>query len=207
MKRVSTIIGSGIFLIIANTYDLDFFVEGTSRENLTVLEDKTSIHKEDGKEVYTWELNKTTGLWKQKPVEKSNVKDLKTDSRSLRDAKLIQPAELVELLKSKKEAQPLILQVGVLALYNQGHIPGSEYAGPASDPTGLQKLRQRVKELAKDKFIVFYCGCCPWKDCPNIKPAQQELKALGFNNTKLLYLPSNFKIDWVAKGYPVEAEK
>jgi hypothetical protein len=190
-----------------HTYDIDFFVEGTSKENLTVLEDKIAIHKEDGKERYTWELNKTSGLWEQKPIDKSNVKDLKTGSQSLDDAQLIQPDDFVELLKSNKEDQPLILQVGVLALYNQGHIPGSEYVGPASDSNGLQKLRERAKNLPKDKFIVFYCGCCPWNDCPNSKPAFQELKALGFSNAKLLYVPSSFKRDWVAKGYPVDAEK
>ena len=123
------------------------------------------------------------------------------------DTLLIQPADLVELLKSEKNKWPLILQIGVQALFNKGHIPGAEYVGSASDPNGLQNLLNRLRELPKDKFIVFYCGCCPLKDCPNIKPAIQELKTQGFSNAKEVYLPKNFEIDWVAKGYPVESEK
>ncbi|HSD62295.1 MAG TPA: rhodanese-like domain-containing protein [Ignavibacteriaceae bacterium] len=119
------------------------------------------------------------------------------------DTTFIQPEELAELLRSEKNTQLLILQVGVQSLYDRGHIPGSEYTGSASDSIGMKKLRKRVKELPRDKFIVIYCGCCPLKDCPNIKPAYRELKSLGFNNTKMLYLPDNFNIDWIAKNYPV----
>jgi hypothetical protein len=49
-------------------YDLDFFVQGTSKDNLRVVPGKTSVHKEDGKERYTWMLNNKTGIWEQKPV-------------------------------------------------------------------------------------------------------------------------------------------
>lgn len=49
-------------------YDLDFFVQGASKENLKVLPAKTSVHKEDGKERYTWALNEKTGNWEQKPI-------------------------------------------------------------------------------------------------------------------------------------------
>jgi hypothetical protein len=49
-------------------YDLDFFVQGTSKENLRVLPDKTSVHKENGKERYTWAFNADKGIWEQKPV-------------------------------------------------------------------------------------------------------------------------------------------
>jgi hypothetical protein len=33
-----------------HTYDVDFFVQGKSKDDLAVLEKKSSIHKEDGKE-------------------------------------------------------------------------------------------------------------------------------------------------------------
>lgn len=49
-------------------YDLDFFVQGTSKDKLKVVEDKTSVHKEDGKERYTWLLDKKKNVWEQKPV-------------------------------------------------------------------------------------------------------------------------------------------
>ena len=87
-------------------------------------------------------------------------------------------------------------------LYTQAHIPGSEYIGPASSESGLQQLRKRVMPQPRDKFIVIYCGCCPWSHCPNIKPADDALRAMGFTNVKVLYIADNFGANWVDKGYP-----
>jgi thiosulfate/3-mercaptopyruvate sulfurtransferase len=87
-------------------------------------------------------------------------------------------------------------------LYTQAHIPDSEYIGPASGESGLQQLRKRVEPLPQNKFIVIYCGCCPWNHCPNIKPADDVLRALGFTNVKVLYISDNFGANWVDKGYP-----
>ncbi len=117
--------------------------------------------------------------------------------------RLIEPAELAKLVASPKSSKPLILQVGFHVLFQQAHIPGSEYIGPASKPDGLRRLRARVKVLPRKAFIVIYCGCCPWSQCPNIKPAYAALKAMGFSNVKELRLPHNFGADWVDKGYPV----
>ena len=75
--------------------------------------------------------------------------------------------------------------------------------GAGSSEAGQQKLRERVKSLPKNSAIVIYCGCCPWGHCPNIRPAFQELKALGFTNVKALYIADNFGTDWVDIGYPV----
>lgn len=116
---------------------------------------------------------------------------------------LIEPAELVKILQSSKSAKPLMIQVGSHVLYQQAHIPGSEYIGPASSETGLQQLRKRVESLPRNEFIVIYCGCCPWTHCPNVKPANDALQALGFTNVKVLYIPNNFGTDWVDKSYPV----
>lgn len=115
---------------------------------------------------------------------------------------LISPEELVQILKSKKE-KPLLFQVGSHVLYSQAHIPGSEYIGPGSSETGLQQLRKRVGSLPRNKFIVIYCGCCPWSYCPNMKPAEDTLQTMGFRNVKVLYIAGNFGVDWVDKGYPV----
>ena len=68
---------------------------------------------------------------------------------------------------------------------------------------GLQQLRKRVEALPRNKFIIIYCGCCPWSHCPNVKPADDALRALGFTNVKVLYIANNFGVDWVEKGYPV----
>jgi len=52
-------------------YDMDFFLQGTRKENLHVLPEKTSVHKEDGKERYTWAFDDDKNVWVQKPVETS----------------------------------------------------------------------------------------------------------------------------------------
>lgn len=116
---------------------------------------------------------------------------------------LISPDALAKLLQSSKGEKPLIIQVGFHVLYQQAHIPGSEYVGPAADRSGLQSLRTRVGSLPRNKFIVIYCGCCPWSHCPNMKPADDALRAMGFSNVKVLYIANNFGTDWVDKGYPV----
>ena len=116
---------------------------------------------------------------------------------------LINPDELVKILQSSKADKPLLIHVGSHVLYAQAHIPGSEYIGPASDANALQRLRARVESLPRNKFIVIYCGCCPWIHCPNMKPADDALHAMGFTNVKSLYIADNFGTDWVDKGYPV----
>jgi thiosulfate/3-mercaptopyruvate sulfurtransferase len=117
--------------------------------------------------------------------------------------KLIQPEELARILQAPKGDKPLIFHVGYRVLYQQAHIPHSEYIGPASDPQGIERLRQRVQGLPRTQYIVLYCGCCPWNKCPNVDPAYKELRAMGFRNVKLLYIADNFGKDWVDKGYPV----
>ena len=117
--------------------------------------------------------------------------------------RLINPDELVKVLDSSKGEKPLMIQVGSHVLYAQAHIPGSEYVGPASAEDGLERLRKRVEPLPRNRFVVIYCGCCPWGHCPNVKPADDALHALGFTNVKVLYIANNFGADWVDKGYPV----
>jgi hypothetical protein len=118
-------------------------------------------------------------------------------------SRLINPNELVKILQSAKGEKPLMIQVGSHVLYTQAHIPGSEYIGPASSEGGLQLLRKRVESLPRNQFIVLYCGCCPWSHCPNIKPADDALHAMGFSKVKVLFIADNFGADWVEKGYPV----
>ncbi len=118
-------------------------------------------------------------------------------------ARLINPDELVKVLQSSKGQKPVMIQVGSHVLFTQAHIPASEYIGPASNENGLQKLRKRVESLPRNTFIVLYCGCCPWSHCPNVKPADDALHAMGFTNVKVLYIANNFGADWVDKGYPV----
>lgn len=115
----------------------------------------------------------------------------------------MQAPDLVQILQSKSSS-PVILQVGSRVFFAQAHIPGSQYVGPGSQSAGLQALDTVASSLAKDRFIVLYCGCCPWNRCPNVGPAYKHLHDLGFTNVKVLYLANNFGDDWVKKGYPTE---
>jgi rhodanese-related sulfurtransferase len=123
---------------------------------------------------------------------------------SIPEAQLLKPEALVQLLQTTNKDKPLILQVGSHMLFAQAHIPGSEYAGPGSQPAGIEQLQNRVNSLPRKKLIVLYCGCCPWNRCPNLGPAFAKLRDMGFTNVKVLYLANNFGADWAGKGYPVE---
>ena len=124
-----------------------------------------------------------------------------SQATSIPTSRVINPEDLVKILQSGKE-KPLVLQVGSHTLFQQAHIPGSEYVGAASTDAGLQQLRKRVDALPRNKSIVLYCGCCPWSHCPNIKPADDAMHAMGFTNVKVLYIADNFGTNWVDKGYP-----
>jgi thiosulfate/3-mercaptopyruvate sulfurtransferase len=115
---------------------------------------------------------------------------------------LINPEEMAKVIRSAKGEKPLILNVGPYLLYMQAHIPGAEYIGPSSDSQRMEALLKRVKSLPRDKFIVLYCGCCPWSHCPNVRAAYYELHKAGFTKAKVLYIANNLGVDWVYKGYP-----
>lgn len=118
---------------------------------------------------------------------------------------LLQPAELAALLRTS--SKPLILQVGSHQLFNEAHIPNSQYAGPGSSEAGLASLESRLKPLPRTQPIVLYCGCCPWTKCPNIRAAYANAVKLGFTQVKALYIPQDYGTDWVDKGYPSTSVK
>ena len=115
------------------------------------------------------------------------------------EADIISPSQLNKELSSNNK--PVLLHVGFSILYNQNHIPGSKYMGPASQPNGIANLKSEVQSLNKDQQIVLYCGCCPWTDCPNVRPAFKTVHDMGYTNVKVLYIPHSFVQDWVDKGY------
>lgn len=116
--------------------------------------------------------------------------------------KLVQPAQWAAKLREGTAAQSLVLHVGFKTMFDQAHIPGSEYAGPGNTGAGLQVLRDRVASLPKDSSIVIYCGCCPWTRCPNMGGAYAALVEMGFTNVQAIIIEDNFGTDWVDKGYP-----
>jgi thiosulfate/3-mercaptopyruvate sulfurtransferase len=113
-----------------------------------------------------------------------------------------EPKDLAAQLQ--KGGTPLLIHVGFGVMYRGKHIPQSIYAGPARSPEGLAALKKAVADVPKNREIVIYCGCCPYTMCPNVRPALEALRQMGFTNVKALLLPTNFATDWVDKGYPVE---
>jgi hypothetical protein len=112
----------------------------------------------------------------------------------------IQPEELASKLSSK----PAIFYVGPNVMYRSKHIPGAIYAGPGNKAEGIALLKAAVGKLPRDREILIYCGCCPWDKCPNMQPAFEALKAMGFTKAKGVYMAENFKTNWLDKGYPFE---
>ncbi|HET8825016.1 MAG TPA: rhodanese-like domain-containing protein [Terriglobales bacterium] len=146
-----------------------------------------------------------TNVYAQDSMRAPKAEDMNPASASeVPAAHLIQPEELAAGLRSLKSPKPLVFQVGFRVLYAQAHIPGSEYVAAASSAEGVRQLRERVEKLPRDKTIVLYCGCCPWSHCPNVQPAYELLRGMGFTNVKVLFIAHDFGTDWVSKGYPVE---
>ncbi len=116
---------------------------------------------------------------------------------------VVQPKELAGRLAAQR-GSIVIFQVGPNLLYRLNHIPGAIYAGPANRPEGLELLKAEAAKLPRDREIVLYCGCCPWNHCPTIRPAMELMRQMGFPHARALYLPDNFKTDWIDQGYPVE---
>jgi thiosulfate/3-mercaptopyruvate sulfurtransferase len=115
---------------------------------------------------------------------------------------VIQPADLAGELG--RGVKPEIVCVGPDSLYRTAHISGAAYHGPASKPEGLEDLKKWAKDIPRGQRIVLYCGCCPMDRCPNIRPAFQALKEMGFTHLQVLAIPQDFARDWVSKGFPVE---
>ena len=117
---------------------------------------------------------------------------------------LIEPKVLAQRLSGNNDVKPALFHVGFPFLYRSKHIPGSLYAGPGNYPDGLEALKKAVSSFPKTQEIVIYCGCCPWANCPNMKPAFALLKQLGFTQAKALMIETNMSKDWIQMGYPIE---
>jgi hypothetical protein len=113
-------------------------------------------------------------------------------------AELIEPVDLASILNDSKRKQPLIYNIGIV-----DDIKGAKNVGKASDKANLQQLQKSLAGVSRNTLVVVYCGCCPFERCPNIRPAFQQLKDMGFTNARLLNLSTNIKTDWISKGYPL----
>jgi thiosulfate/3-mercaptopyruvate sulfurtransferase len=113
-------------------------------------------------------------------------------------AQLMEPADLVTKLKDIAANPPLIVCVGP-----SGVIKGSVETGPAREGRNLDSLRRLLDREDRQREVIIYCGCCPFKNCPNVRPAFSLLLTMGFKHPRLLDLSHNIKVDWIDKGYPV----
>jgi 3-mercaptopyruvate sulfurtransferase SseA len=116
---------------------------------------------------------------------------------------LIRPEDLARLLADSTARRPALLQVGFKVLYRSGHIPRSRYIGPASKPEGLAALKKALRGIPRQQRVVLYCGCCPWTDCPNARPAYRVAREMGFKNVRILYVAKNLQHDWIDKGLAI----
>lgn len=118
-------------------------------------------------------------------------------------ANTVRPAALVHELASGTD-KPVVVCTAPAFLYRNGHVPGASLHGPASAKEGLSDLTKWAQGLSRSTNLVVYCGCCPLDHCPNLQPAFEALRDMGFTHLRVLILPNNFGTDWVDKGYPVE---
>lgn len=114
------------------------------------------------------------------------------------EKQLLNPSDLAKVLNDANSKKPILLNIGF-----GGGIKGTKEIGAAKEKEGIENLKKELSKLPKDADLVIYCGCCPFKDCPNIRPAFNLLNEMKFTNHKLLNLPHNLKVDWIDKGYPM----
>ena len=114
-----------------------------------------------------------------------------------RPDQLMPPADLAGIINNSAANKPLIICVGP-----SGTIKGSVETGPSNKAENLAKLKELLQKENRKEAIVIYCGCCPFKNCPNVRPAFTLLNEMGFTNHKLLDIPHNIKVDWMDHHYP-----
>ncbi|MDO9186227.1 MAG: rhodanese-like domain-containing protein [Bacteroidia bacterium] len=116
-----------------------------------------------------------------------------------RKDQLMEPATLAKIINDASSKKSIIYSVGP-----GGNITGNIEMGAAQEKENLDKLKSALSKLNKDTEIVIFCGCCPFEDCPNIRPSFALLNEMKFSNAKLLNLSHNLKVDWIDKGYPMK---
>jgi thiosulfate/3-mercaptopyruvate sulfurtransferase len=123
-----------------------------------------------------------------------------------KEIQLIQPAALAKIINDPSAKKPFIISVSPEGIYNLNPgkgIKGAVEFGAAEETANLSRLKANLSKMPGAQDIVVYCGCCPFRDCPNIRPAFKVLNEMKFKNHKLLDLKHNIKEDWMDKGYPM----
>lgn len=116
----------------------------------------------------------------------------------------IAPAALAARMNEVAAGKIAVLYVGPDALFERGRIPGARKIAEAGSAAGRRAVADAIAAIPKETEVVVYCGCCPVKNCPNVRPASAAIRASGRANAHVLDLPTRFATDWADKGYPVE---
>lgn len=111
---------------------------------------------------------------------------------------LFEPNTLSEMIL-KKTKLPHIISIGPGAV-----IGNSISVGETRFSENFNKLNEILKSIDKKDEIILYCGCCPFENCQNIRPAFKLLNKLGYENHYLLNIKNNIKTDWIDLGYPTK---
>jgi len=128
----------------------------------------------------------------------------KRDAAETSIGPLLAPATLAARIDDVKAGKIVVLYVGPDKLFGRGHIPGARNVGTIESEDGRRAVSDALSKIPPEVEVVLYCGCCPVKNCPNVRPASAMLRALGRANARVLDLPTRFADDWADKGYPVE---
>ena len=127
----------------------------------------------------------------------SHTNKTKAAGEPWKPEQLMEPSVLASKLAAA-EKHPIIFDIGP-----SGVIKEAIEIGPGQEKANIDRLKKELVKLDKSSEVVVYCGCCPFKNCPNIRPAFEALNEAGFKNSYLLNLPENLRVDWIAKGYPM----
>jgi hypothetical protein len=126
----------------------------------------------------------------------------KKQTEPWRPDQLMEPKELADIIKDSSSVKPLIINIGPAGL-----IKDAVDMGATHEQQNLDKLKAMLSPEKRERQMVIYCGCCPFQNCPNIRPAFKLLSDMKFTNQKLLNLPHNLKADWINYGYPMTARQ
>ena len=117
---------------------------------------------------------------------------------------LLAPAALAARLDDVRAGKIAVFYVGPEMLFSKGRVPGAKQLPALDSDEGPRALREALARVPPETEIVVYCGCCPVRNCPNVRPASAAIRALKRANAHVLDLPTRFSTDWSDKGFAVE---
>lgn len=117
---------------------------------------------------------------------------------------LLPPSVLAGRIDEVRSGKIAVFYIGPDALFARGHVPGARRLAPLDSEAGQKQLAGALANVSAETEIVLYCGCCPVRNCPNVRPASAAVRSLRRTNAYVLDLPTRFATDWAEKGYPVE---